>query len=121
MGYIHETIGKRRARRVRHKLKSVAPRKPRLSVFRSNMNISVQIIDDTKGHTLASVSTLEKAVKKGLANTRSMEAAQSIGKTIAERALKAGVSEVYFDRGAYRYTGRLKALADAAREAGLKF
>lgn len=121
MGHIHETSIERRARRVRHKLKSMAPGKLRLSVYRSNLNLAVQIIDDTKGHTLASVSTMEKAVRKGLKNGRSMEAAQMVGKTIAERARKAGISEVYFDRGSYRYTGRIKALADAAREAGLKF
>lgn len=121
MGHIHETSIERRARRVRHKLKLAAPGKLRMSVYRSNLNLAVQIIDDTKGHTLASVSTLEKSVRKAMKNGRSMETAQFVGKTIAERAQKAGVTEVYFDRGSYRYTGRLKALADAAREAGLKF
>jgi large subunit ribosomal protein L18 len=120
MGYIHESQTHRRARRVRHKLRSVAPGKLRLSVFRSNMNISLQIIDDTKGVTLVSASSNEKALRKSLGNTRGMNAAEQMGKTIAERALKAGIKEVYFDRGSYRYTGRISKLADAAREAGLK-
>jgi large subunit ribosomal protein L18 len=120
MGYIHESQTHRRARRVRHKLRSVAPGKLRLSVFRSNMNISLQIIDDTKGVTLVSASSNEKALRKALGNTRGMNAAEQMGKTIAERALKAGIKEVYFDRGSYRYTGRISKLADAAREAGLK-
>ena len=121
MGFIHESQTHRRARRVRHKLRQVAPGKLRLSIHRSNANLSLQIIDDTKGVTLVSASTLEKAIRKDLKNTRGIAAAESMGKTIAERALKAGVSEVYFDRGAYRYTGRIAKLADAAREAGLKF
>jgi large subunit ribosomal protein L18 len=121
MGHIHETPTERRARRVRHKLRLAAPGKLRMSVYRSNLNLAVQIIDDTKGVTVASVSTMEKKLRKDLKNGRSMETAVLVGKTIAERATKAGITEVYFDRGSYRYTGRLKALADAAREAGLKF
>jgi large subunit ribosomal protein L18 len=121
MGHIHETLTERRARRLRHKLKTNNPGALRLSVYRSNLHFSVQIIDDTKGHTLASASTMEKKLAKEVKNTRSSQAAELVGKMLAERALKAGVKEVYFDRGHYRYTGRLKTLADAARTAGLKF
>jgi large subunit ribosomal protein L18 len=121
MGHIHETNTERRARRIRHKLKSAAPGKLRLSVYRSNLHFAAQIIDDTKGNTVASASTMEKKLRTGLKNARNSAAAELIGKTLAERALKAGITEVYFDRGHYRYTGRLKALADAARAAGLKF
>ena len=121
MGHIHETPTERRARRVRHKLRQASPGKLRLSVYRSNLNLAVQIIDDTKGVTLVSASTMEKKLRKDLKNGRGSEAATTIGKTIAERAGKAGIKEVYFDRGSYRFTGRLKTLADAAREAGLKF
>lgn len=118
----HETSTERRRRRTRYKLKQSAPGKLRLSVYRSNLNMAVQIIDDTKGHTLVSATTLEKTIRKELAgNGRSMKAAELIGKTIGERAKKAGISDVMFDRGSYRYTGRLKVLADAARAAGLKF
>lgn len=121
MGYIHESNIHRRARRVRHKLRSVAPGKLRLSIFRSNANISLQIIDDVKGVTLVSASTNEKTIRKAMSNTRGMAAAEAMGKTIGERAVKAGITEVFFDRGSYRYMGRVKALADAARSAGLKF
>jgi large subunit ribosomal protein L18 len=121
MPVIRETSTERRTRRVRHKLKQAAPGKLRLSVYRSNLNLAVQIIDDTKGVTLVSATTLEKKLRTSLKNGRSMEAAATIGKTLAERATKAGITEVYFDRGSYRFTGRLKALADAARAAGLKF
>jgi len=121
MGHIHETATERRARRVRHKLRQAAPGKLRMSVYRSNLNLAVQIIDDTKGVTLVSATSMEKKLRTGLKNGRSMETAGVIGKTVGERAVKAGITEVYFDRGSYRYTGRIKALADAAREAGLKF
>ena len=107
----------RRAQRVRRRLKKHANGRPRLSVYRSSKNISVQIIDDTTGTTLASASTLED--KK--ANGGNMEAAANVGKLIAERAKKAKVEDVIFDRGGYLYHGRVKALAEAAREAGLKF
>jgi len=109
---------KSRAQRVRRRLKKNSNGQPRLSVFRSSKNISVQVIDDANGVTLASASTLEKAHKgKG----SDIAAAQAIGKLVAERALKAGVENVIFDRGAYLFHGRVKALADAARSAGLKF
>ena len=107
----------RRAQRVRRRLKKHAGGRPRLSVFRSDKNISVQIIDDITGTTLASASTLEDKKQKG----SNVEAAQRIGKLIAERAKKAKIEDVVFDRGAYLYHGRVKALAESAREAGLKF
>ncbi len=107
----------RRAQRVRRRLKKHAGGRPRLSVFRSDKNISVQIIDDMTGTTLASASTLEDKKAKGSDSA----AAERIGKLIAERAKKAKINDVVFDRGPYLYHGRVKTLADAAREAGLKF
>ncbi|MDA8708573.1 50S ribosomal protein L18 [Hellea sp.] len=107
----------RRAQRVRRRLKKHSAGRPRLSVYRSSKNISVQIIDDSTGTTLASASTMEDKKAKG----SDVAAAQRIGKLIAERAKKAKVEDVVFDRGPYLYHGRVKALADAAREAGLKF
>jgi len=108
---------KRRSQRVRRRLKKNANGRPRLSVYRSDKNISAQIIDDASGTTLASASTLENKGGKG----SNVEAATNIGKLIAERALKAKIDTVIFDRGGYLYHGRVKALADAARSAGLKF
>ncbi len=105
---------------VREKLRAVGGR-PRLSVFRSLANISVQIIDDGKGHTLVSASSLEEDVRSSTKGMRKTDCAKKIGALVAERAKRAGLSEVCFDRGAYKYHGRIKALADAAREAGLKF
>ena len=105
---------------VRTKLRSVGGR-PRLTVFRSLANISVQIIDDVKGHTLVSASSLEKDVRSSIKGMRKTDIAKKIGALVAERAKRAGVSLVCFDRGAYKYHGRIKALADAAREAGLQF
>ena len=93
----------------------------RLSVFRSGKHMYAQIIDDTKGVTVASASTLDKEVREALKKTANVEAASFVGKVIAERAVKSGVNEVVFDRGGYIYHGRVKALADAARSAGLKF
>jgi len=107
----------RRAQRVRRRLKKHAGGRPRLSVFRSDKNISVQIIDDMTGTTLASASTLEDKKQKG----GDVAAAERIGKLIAERAKKAKIEDVVFDRGPYLYHGRVKTLADAARAAGLKF
>ena len=109
---------KRRLRN-RNKLRAMANGRPRLSVHRSNKNISVQLIDDAKGVTLASASSLEKDL--GVVGKNNVEAAGKIGAAIAERAKKAGVEEVYFDRGGFLFHGRIKALADAAREGGLKF
>jgi large subunit ribosomal protein L18 len=111
----------RRASRVRRQLKQVSGDRPRLSVYRSSKNIYAQIIDDTKGHTLAAASTLEKDVKGALKTGADAAAAAAIGKLIAERASKAGVKDVVFDRGPYIYHGRVKALAEAAREGGLNF
>ncbi|MBO5997562.1 MAG: 50S ribosomal protein L18 [Alphaproteobacteria bacterium] len=108
----------RRKARVRYGLKKNASDKLRLSVYRSEKNISVQIIDDKAGKTLLSASSLNKEItEKG----STVAGAVAVGKLIAERAAKAGISEVVFDRGGYIYHGRVKALADAAREAGLKF
>ena len=109
----------KRRLRVRNKLRAVANGRARLSVHRSNKNISVQLIDDVKGITLASASTLEKDL--GMVGQNNVEAAAKIGAAIAERAKKAGVEECYFDRGGFLFHGRIKALAEAAREAGLKF
>jgi large subunit ribosomal protein L18 len=111
----------RRKARVRKALKARAFGRPRLSVFRSDKNIYAQIIDDANGRTLAAASTLDKDVKGTVKNGGSAEAAAVIGKLIAERGTKAGVAEVVFDRGSYIYHGRVKALADAAREGGLQF
>ena len=109
----------RRKNRVRRAVKARANGRPRLSVHRSNQNIYAQVIDDTKGVTLASASTLDEALK-GKAGGN-VAAAGEVGKMVAERAVKAGVKEVVFDRGSYIYHGRVKALADAAREGGLIF
>jgi large subunit ribosomal protein L18 len=108
---------KRRLRN-RNKLRAMANGRPRLSVHRSNKNISVQLIDDAKGVTLASASSLEKDL--GVVGKNNVEAASKVGAAIAERAKKAGVEDVYFDRGGFLFHGRIKALADAAREGGLK-
>jgi len=113
-------VTERRKRRVRKQLREVTPAgRPRLSVHRSSKHIYAQIIDDTKGHTLAAASTLEKDLKGKLKTGADKAAAAEVGKLIAERALKAGVSKVVFDRGAFKYHGRIKALADGAREGGL--
>lgn len=109
-----------KATSVRNKLRNVGGR-PRLSVFRSLTNISVQIIDDVKGHTLAAASSLEKDVRGQSKGLRKLDVAKKVGTLVAERAKRAGVGKVCFDRGAYKYHGRIKALADAAREAGLEF
>ena len=111
----------RRKARVRKALKARAFGRPRLSVFRSDKNIYAQIIDDASGRTIAAASTLDKDFKSGSKSGSTSEAAAAIGKLIAERGLAAKVSEVIFDRGSYLYHGRVKALADAAREGGLQF
>jgi large subunit ribosomal protein L18 len=113
-----ELFQKRRLRN-RNKMRAMANGRPRLSVHRSNKNISVQLIDDANGVTLASASTLEKDL--GVVGQNNVEAAAKVGAAIAERAKKAGVEDVYFDRGGFLFHGRVKALADAAREGGLKF
>jgi len=111
----------RRKNRVRASLKKVANGRPRLSVYRSGENIYAQIIDDSKGHTVAAASSLEKDVRGKLKTGADVNAAGVVGKLVAERAVKAGVKKVVFDRGAYIYHGRVKALAEAAREGGLDF
>jgi large subunit ribosomal protein L18 len=109
----------KRRLRVRNKLRKTANGRLRLSVHRSNKNISAQLIDDLKGHTVAAASTLEKDL--GVVGVNNVEAAAKVGAALAERAKVAGVEECYFDRGGFLYHGKIKALADAAREGGLKF
>ena len=109
----------RRKARNRAKLARAAVQRPRLSVFRSSQHIYAQVIDDAAGRTIASASSLEKDF--GAKSGSNVAAANSVGKLVAERALKAGVKDVVFDRGEYIYHGRIKALADAAREGGLNF
>ncbi len=111
----------RRKGRTRSRLRSRAGGRLRLSVFRSSKHIYAQLIDDAKGVTLAAASTLDKDLKGKLKSSAGAAAAGEVGKLIGERGLAAGIKEVAFDRGGYRYHGRVKALADAAREAGLVF
>ncbi|MDX0424578.1 50S ribosomal protein L18 [Sinorhizobium medicae] len=111
----------RRASRVRRQIKAVANGRPRLSVHRSSKNIYAQIIDDVAGKTIASASTLDTDLRSSLKTGADTEAATAVGKLLAERASKAGVKDVVFDRGAFIYHGRIKALAEAAREGGLNF
>ena len=111
----------RRKKRVRQKLRKVANGRPRLSVHRSSKNIYAQIIDDTTGRTLAAASTLDKALRAELKTGADKAAAELVGKAVAERASSLGITDVIFDRGGYMYHGRVKALADAARENGLDF
>lgn len=113
---------KKRASRTRHKLRQVAMTgTPRLSVFRSNTQIYAQIIDDVKGETLVSSSTVDKAVVKGIKVGSNVEAAKKVGDDLAKKAKSAGIKKVVFDRGGFPYHGRVKALGDAARDGGLKF
>ena len=114
-------IEQRRKARVRRTIRERANGRPRLSVFRSSKQIYAQIIDDEKGETLASASSIEKSNRDSLKTGANIEAAKVVGKLIAERAAAKGVKEVVFDRGAYMYHGRVKALADGAREGGLQF
>jgi len=118
-------LKKRLAREMRHARvrKSVigTPERPRLNVYRSLGNIFAQVIDDTQGVTIASASTIDRAAKEMFAGKTKIEQAKIVGKLVAERALEAGVSKVVFDRGGFKYQGRVQALADASREAGLKF
>ncbi len=107
-------------RRLRFHLAGTEQR-PRLSVFRSNSHIYAQIIDDEAGHTLVAASTMEKAIKDQLQYTDNVEAAAAVGTAVAKKALEKGITEVVFDRGGFVYQGKIQALADAARQAGLKF
>ena len=106
--------------RIRNRFSGTAER-PRLAVFRSNKHMYAQIIDDTVGHTLVAASTLEKDVKSELKKTNDVEAAAYLGTVIAKKALDKGIKEVVFDRGGFIYQGKIKALAEAARDAGLEF
>ena len=112
---------KRRQGRVRGLLRRAAGERKRLSVYRSSKHIYAQVIDDDRGVTLASASSIEKPTRGALKTGASVDAAKAVGKLIAERAKEKGVTDVVFDRGAYLYHGRVKALAEAAREGGLKF
>ncbi|HEY8162475.1 MAG TPA: 50S ribosomal protein L18 [Methylocystis sp.] len=115
------SIEQRRKARVRKAIRERAYGRPRLSVFRSSKQIYAQIIDDEKGQTVVAASSIEKANRESLKTGANIEAAKFVGKLIAERAAEKGVTEVVFDRGAYMYHGRVKALADGAREGGLQF
>lgn len=120
MAQSRETMRRRRQKRVRGRVAGTADR-PRLNVFRSLSNIFVQVIDDEAGNTLVSASTIEKDLLSKLDGKKKIEQAQVIGSTIAERALAKGIKQVVFDRAGYKYHGRIKAVADAARGAGLEF
>ncbi len=111
----------RRQRRTRYALRQAGAGRPRLSVFRSGKHIYAQVIDDVKGATLAAASSLDEGLKGKVKSGANKDAATEVGKLIAERAIKAGVKEVIFDRGGYIYHGRIAALANAAREGGLSF
>jgi large subunit ribosomal protein L18 len=106
---------------VRRRIRRAAGERLRLSVFRSSKHIYAQVIDDRKGETLVSASSIEKELRSGLKTGADIEAAKAVGKRLAERAASKGITDLVFDRGSYRYHGRVKALADAAREGGLKF
>ena len=110
-----------RKKRIRFKIKKNSHNRPRMSVFRSDKNIYVQIIDDNIGKTLITTSTLEKKIKSKIKKSTNKDAASEIGKIIAEKAKAKGIKKVFFDRGPYLYHGRIKALAEAARKAGLEF
>ncbi len=121
MPHAKKTPRIRRRERVRHQIRVKAVGRPRLSVFRSGLHIYAQVIDDRKGVTLAAASTVDKTLKSGLKTGANIDAAKAVGKLLAERAVAAGIKQVVFDRGAYLFHGRVKALADAAREGGLSF
>ncbi len=116
-----KALFERRRRRVRAKLRRVSSERPRLSVFRSSKHIYAQIIDDERGVTLAAASSLEKPLRDTLRTGADKDAAGAVGRLLAERAKVAGVTDVVFDRGGYLYHGRVRAVAEAAREAGLEF
>jgi large subunit ribosomal protein L18 len=116
-----QDLRERRRVRLRFQLRNKSGGRPRLSVFRSGKHIYAQVIDDGQGSTLAAASSLDKTLREGLKTGADKAAAAAVGKLLAERAIAAGVKEVVFDRGSYLYHGRVKALADAAREGGLAF
>ena len=113
-------VRQKKHRRMRNRISGTA-QAPRLAVFRSNNHMYAQIIDDTVGHTLVYASTLQAEVKEGLEHTNDVAAATKLGTVIGKKAIEAGIKEVVFDRGGFIYHGKIKALADAAREAGLDF
>ena len=115
-----QVVRENKHRRMRNRF-SGTPERPRLAVFRSNNHMYAQIIDDTVGNTLVSASTLEKEIKAELEKTNNVDAAAYLGTVIAKRAIEKGIKEVVFDRGGFIYQGKVQALADAAREAGLNF
>jgi large subunit ribosomal protein L18 len=117
---IKELARKRRHERIRKKVFGTAER-PRLSIFKSLNHIYAQLIDDTKGHTIVSASTLDKELKNEKGHHGNINMAKKVGQLIAERAIKAGIKRVVFDRGGYKYHGSIKALAESARESGLEF
>jgi large subunit ribosomal protein L18 len=116
-----EQLFERRQRRQRIAIRQKSAGRPRLSIFRSSKHIYAQVIDDAKGVTLAAASSLDTDLRKQIKTGADVDAAKAVGKLVAERAIKAGVKEVVFDRGGYIFHGRVKALADAAREGGLSF
>jgi len=115
---VNKIVSNKRKARVRKKLKKFSSDRMRLSIFRSSKHIYAQIIDDTSGTTIVAASTLEKS-SSGLGSN--ISSASKVGSEIAKKAIKAGINEVFFDRGSYKYHGRVKALAETARETGLKF
>ena len=115
-----EDLRLKRHKRLRYKL-SGTPERPRLNVSRSLQHIYAQLIDDTTGHTLTTASTVDASLRTSLKSGGNIEAAKAVGKLIAERAQEKGIEAVVFDRGGYKYHGRVQALADSAREGGLKF
>ena len=117
----NQELRQRRRERLRFQLRRKSEGRPRLSVFRSGKNIYAQIIDDSVGRTLAAASSLDASLRGALKSGADKDAAAAVGKLVAERAVAAGVKQVVFDRGAYLYHGRVKALAEAAREGGLDF
>jgi large subunit ribosomal protein L18 len=116
-----KTLQERRRERLRYQLRQKSGGRPRLSVFRSGKHIYAQVIDDAIGRTLAAASSLDTSLREALKTGADVGAASAVGKLVAERAVAAGVTQVVFDRGSYLYHGRVKALADAAREGGLAF
>ncbi|MFT8644389.1 50S ribosomal protein L18 [Gluconacetobacter sp.] len=116
-----QDLRERRRQRLRFQLRRKGGGRPRLSVFRSGKNIYAQVIDDAAGRTLAAASSLDEALREQLKTGADSDAATAVGKLVAERAVAAGVTQVVFDRGSYLYHGRIKALAEAAREGGLAF
>ncbi len=116
-----KALRERRKQRIRNRLRKTSVGRARLSVFRSGKNIYAQVIDDRAGSTIAAASSLDKELRAALKSGATKDAAAAVGKLVAERAVSKGVTAVVFDRGSYLYHGRVKALADAAREAGLNF